>query len=100
MSIKTRIRKIKNKIKNRKRFDLQQVPLANYVVFSISVLIVYVIIALIFLGFEKPLDSDLTTCLFGFFGGEVVMCALIKIFKLKDVNDTVNDDKTSDQPQG
>ena len=91
----------KRKRKNHKKFDLQQVPLANYVVFSISILIIYAIIALIFLGLDKSLDSDLTTCVFSFFGGEVVMCALIKIFKLKDTQDTLNkDEKTDDLPQG
>ena len=57
--------------------------LTRYVVFSISVMVIYTLIALVFIWFEKPLDSDLTTGLFGFFGGEVVMCALIKLLKLK-----------------
>lgn len=38
-----------------------------------------------FLWLEKPLDSDLTAGVFGFFGGEIVLCALIKLFKLKGV---------------
>lgn len=57
--------------------------LTKYVCFSIGTLIIYTIVALVFLYFEKPLDSDLTTGVFGFFGGEVVMCCLIKLFKLK-----------------
>ena len=57
--------------------------LTRYVVFSITVLIIYTIISLVFIWLEKPLDSDLTTGIFGFFGGEVVMCALIKLLKLK-----------------
>ena len=61
--------------------------LTRYVVFSISVLIIYTIIALIFLWLEKPLDETLTQGIFGFFGGEIVICALIKLFKLKGVRE-------------
>lgn len=57
--------------------------LTRYVVFSISMLVIYTITALIFLWLEKPLDAELTTGVFGFFGGEIVMCGLIKLFKLK-----------------
>lgn len=57
--------------------------LTRYVVFSIAMLLIYTAIALYFLWLEKPLDSDLTTGVFGFFGGEIVMCGLIKLFKLK-----------------
>jgi len=57
--------------------------LTRYVCFSISMLVVYTSIALYFLWLEKPLDSDLTVGVFGFFGGEIVMCGLIKLFKLK-----------------
>ena len=57
--------------------------LTRYVVFSISCLVIYTITALIFLWLEKPLDEALTTGVFGFFGGEIVMCGLIKLFKIK-----------------
>ena len=57
--------------------------LTRYVVFSISMLVIYTVTALIFLWLEKPLDAELTTGVFGFFGGEIVMCGLIKLFKLK-----------------
>ena len=57
--------------------------LTRYVVFSIAMLIIYTTICLVFLWLEKPLDSDLTTGFFGFFGGEIVMCGFIKLFKLK-----------------
>ena len=48
--------------------------LTRYVVFSISMLVIYTVTALIFLWLEKPLDAELTTGVFGFFGGEIVMC--------------------------
>lgn len=57
--------------------------LTRYVVFSISMLVIYTITALIFLWLEKPLDEALTTGVFGFFGGEIVMCGMIKLFKIK-----------------
>lgn len=57
--------------------------LTRYVVFSISCLVIYTITALVFLWLEKPLDEALTAGVFGFFGGEIVMCGLIKLFKIK-----------------
>jgi len=71
------ISKIKSKFKNISALDV-------YVTFSIFSLIVYTIISqYIAVNYEKVLDT-LTTCFFGFFGGEIVTCGLIKIFKLKD----------------
>ena len=57
--------------------------LTRYVVFSITCLVIYTIVALIFLWFEKPLDAEVSTGVYDFFGGEIVMCGLIKLFKLK-----------------
>lgn len=49
-----------------------------YVIFSIAVLLIYAV-----LEFISPDSHDtLTTCMFACFGGEVLYCALIKIFKL------------------
>lgn len=61
--------------------------LTRYVVFSITCLILYTIVAMWFLWLEKPLDEALTTGVYGFFGGEIVLCALIKLFKLKGVRE-------------
>ena len=72
------ISKIKSKFKNISALDV-------YVTFSILSLIVYTIASqYIAVHYEKILDT-LTTCFFGFFGGEIVTCGLIKIFKLKDI---------------
>lgn len=55
-----------------------------YVIFSISCLVIYTIASLI-IAVKKDITTDtLTACFFAFFGGEIVTCALIKIFKLKD----------------
>ena len=72
------ISKIKSKFKNISALDV-------YVTFSILALLVYTVISqYIAIHYEKILDT-LTTCFFGFFGGEIVTCGLIKIFKLKDI---------------
>jgi len=60
--------------------------LTKYVVFSIAMLIVYTL-AEIILSVNTGISHDtLTTCFFACFGGEILSCALIKIFKLKGAN--------------
>ncbi len=59
--------------------------LDKYVIFSISVMVLYTISSQLILIFTGYTYETLTTCVFGFFGGEIVTCALIKIFKLKEV---------------
>ena len=62
--------------------------LTLYVVFSISVLIIYTIVEQ-YLSTKYGISHDtLTTCIFAAFGGEILACALIKIFKLKSKDDT------------
>lgn len=57
-----------------------------YVIFSITVLIIYTIVSQ-YMAYTHDVELNvLTTCFFGFFGGEVATCALIKIFKLKEEN--------------
>ena len=58
--------------------------LTKYVVFSISVLIVYVIAEMIVSTVTGVSHPDLTTLIGSTFGGEILFCALIKIFKLKE----------------
>lgn len=58
--------------------------LTIFVVFSIAALIIYTIIDKVIFVKLGISDATLTTCFFGFFGGEVVTCALIKIFKIKN----------------
>lgn len=67
-------------MKKRKKLN----ALDLYVIFSITALVIYTIVSQV-LAVIKGLSLDtLTTCFFGFFGGEIVTCALIKIFKLKN----------------
>lgn len=60
--------------------------LTKYVVFSISALIVYVIAEMIVSTVTGVSHPDLTTLIGSTFGGEILFCALIKIFKLKEEN--------------
>ena len=68
-----------------KRIAKTDVPksLTLYVVFSFAVVIIYSIVELILSTKYQVSHDTLTTCVYGLFGGEVVCCALIKIFKLK-----------------
>lgn len=59
--------------------------LDKYIIFSIASIIVYTIIAyIVVILFGCQLDI-LTSLFFGFFGGEITICALIKKLKLKNV---------------
>lgn len=57
--------------------------LTKYVVFSIAVLLIYATIDIIVTALTNVDLGTLTTCIFATFGGEILACALIKIFKLK-----------------
>lgn len=58
--------------------------LTKYVVFSIALLIIFSIAELIISIKTGHTHDTLTTCMFACFGGEILSCALIKIFKLKE----------------
>lgn len=59
--------------------------LDKYIIFSIASIIIYTIAAyVVAVLFGCQLDI-LTTLFFGFFGGEITICALIKKLKLKNV---------------
>ena len=66
-----------------------------YVIFSISALVVYTIVTQVMLFMNMMVNDTLTTVFFSFFGGELVTCAVIKIFKLKEEpkNEEVKDDE-------
>lgn len=57
--------------------------LTLYVVFSIVTLITYTVVEQVLSARTGFSNDTLTTCFFAAFGGEILMCALIKIFKLK-----------------
>ncbi len=57
--------------------------LDKYIIFSFAVMIIYTIFEFIFSIITGVSHDTLTSCLYGAFGGELLMCALIKRFKLK-----------------
>jgi len=66
--------------------------LDKYVIFSLTILLLFTVAEFVtstITGIEK---STLCTCVFSCFGGEILSCALIKIFKLKE-----DDNKNAEQ---
>ena len=66
--------------------------LDKYVIFSISVVLIYTVaefIATCTFGFEQ---QQLTICVYGFFAGEVTICGLLRIFKLRSNEPPKGDD--------
>lgn len=64
---------------------MKKMKLEHYVIASISIVIIYTILEFV-VGCNGILHDGLTPYVYGFFGGEIVTCGLIKIFKLKDDN--------------
>lgn len=57
--------------------------LDKYIIFSFSVMIIYTIFEFVFSTITGVAHDTLTTCLYGAFGGELLLCALIKRLKLR-----------------
>lgn len=58
--------------------------LLKFIIFSFIMVTAYTVVAVIFqIVTNEELSPTLTTCFFAVFGGEVLSCALIKVFKLK-----------------
>lgn len=63
---------------------MKEFTLDMYVRFSLSFLIIFTLICLVLFATGHDEPSTLITCVFATFGGEVLSCALIKIFKIKE----------------
>ena len=72
-------RKSKAQIEEEQRMH----SLTLYVVFSILVLIIYTVVEQVLSSTTQVSHDTLTTCIFATFGGEILACAVIKVFKLK-----------------
>ena len=72
---------------------LQAIPLANYIVFSIIIILLYSIAEFVFSTITGVSHETLTTCVYAFFGTEIASCAFIKVYKLKQETDTVDFDE-------
>lgn len=71
---------------------MKKIPsLTLYVVFSIVILLIYTVAEQTLTSFTGITRDTLTTCFFSVFGGEILCCALIKIFKLKGGNNERSD---------
>jgi len=57
--------------------------LTKYVIFSIVVLILYYVIEFIISSITGVSHDTITVSITATFGGEILSCALIKIFKLR-----------------
>ena len=67
-----------------------------YVIFSIFVLLLYTVISqIVAIVYSVQLDT-LTTCFFAAFGGEILSACLIKIFKLKNPEETTVENTTEE----
>ena len=66
------------------RLQHKRLPdLDKYIIFSFAVMIVYTIFEFVFSTITGVSHDTLTTCLFGAFGGELLLCAMIKRLKLR-----------------
>lgn len=62
----------------------KQLPdLDKYIIFSFAVMIVYTVFEFVFSTITGISHDTLTTCLYAAFGGELLMCAMIKRLKLR-----------------
>lgn len=57
--------------------------LTKYVIFSIAFVILYTIVEFVVSTIVGIQHDVLTGCVYGFFAGEIVLCGMIKIFKLR-----------------
>lgn len=80
-----------------KKQSLQDIPLADYVVFCIKILIVFTLITLVLAIFGIFVPDTLISCFFAAFGGEFLICGLIKVFKIraKDAECIINEGSVS-----
>ena len=64
--------------------------LTKYVAFSLLMLTIYTVAEMIVSTRSGVSHDQLTTMVFSVLGGEVLSCALIKIFKLKEENNNAD----------
>ena len=58
--------------------------LDSYVIFSITILLIFTIAQSLITAITGVEQSTLITCFFACFGGELFLCAMIKRLKLKE----------------
>jgi len=80
---------MKKRIARFKR-NLKKAPLSSYVAFSIIVILIYTVVCTILTATTDADYSSLYSVFVGVFGGEILVAAMIKIFKLRGENDGVD----------
>ena len=65
--------------------------LTKFIIFSFAMLILFTIVVMVLEWLGVEVSDTLITCFYASFGGEVLMCALIKIFKLHNKEEEEND---------
>lgn len=58
--------------------------LDSYVIFSITILLIFTFAQMLITAITGTEQSTLITCFFACFGGELFLCAMIKRLKLKE----------------
>jgi len=79
------MRKTKNRI-NRLKRNIKKAPLSSYVVLSLVMVVVFTITMTIIFCIYQTIPDTLVTCWYSCWAGECLLCALIKMFKLKGEN--------------
>ena len=69
--------------------------LDKYVLFSISVLLIFTITQMIITALTGVTQDTLITCFFACFGGELLLTAITKWLKLKTESKSTDNDNTS-----
>lgn len=71
-------------IEQLKRLKIKELPtLDKYLIFSFSCIIIFTIVMIIVQTITGVTQDTLITCFFSAFGGELLLCAMIKRLKLK-----------------
>lgn len=71
--------------------------LDKYLIFSVTVLIIYTIVEQVLCGVFGYERSTLTTCFYAAFGGEILSCVVIKVFNIKNETDNKEPEKPMDE---
>lgn len=71
-------------IEKLKRLKIKELPtLDKYLIFSFSCIIIFTIVMVVVQTITGVTQDTLITCFFSAFGGELLLCAMIKRLKLK-----------------
>ena len=57
--------------------------LDKYIIFSFTILIIFTIVCIVIFCLKGDIPDTLVTSVFGVWGGELLLCAMIKRLKLK-----------------